>query len=115
MLNLTKQERAVVLALSLIFAAGLIIDGMFHRFPGLYRKVCFMDAEIRPAKIDINKAASKDLEQIPYLGATLTRRILEERNRRGGFTDLRQLRNIPGIGEGKFKTIAAYVTITKEK
>lgn len=51
---------------------------------------------------DINTATVYDLGIVSGVGPELARRIVTERERRGGFTALTQLLSVPGIGEKRF-------------
>lgn len=51
-----------------------------------------------PERLDLNRAHPKELEQITGIGPSLARRIIEERARRGGFTSVDDLLDVPGIG-----------------
>ena len=48
--------------------------------------------------IDLNRAQPKELEQITGIGPALARRIVDARTRRGRFTSMEELLEIPGIG-----------------
>ena len=51
-----------------------------------------------PARVDLNRALPKELEQITGIGPALARRIVEARRRRGSFGSVEELLEIPGIG-----------------
>lgn len=51
-----------------------------------------------PSRLDLNQALPKELEQITGIGPALAGRIVEERRRRGPFSSLEDLLDIPGIG-----------------
>lgn len=55
-------------------------------------------APSRPPRIDLNRAHPKELEQITGIGPALARRIVEARGRRGRFSSIDELLDIPGIG-----------------
>ena len=52
------------------------------------------------ARIDVNRAQIKELEQITGIGPALAARIVEVRRRRGPFRDAEDLLRVPGIGPG---------------
>ena len=49
-------------------------------------------------KIDLNSAALEDLMQIPRLSFKTAQSILEERNKRGSFRSLAELKSVSGVG-----------------
>jgi competence protein ComEA len=61
--------------------------------------------------IDLNTATEAQLESLPGIGPSLAGAILAERDRRGGFTDVGQLRSVPGIGDARFAQIRDLVTV----
>jgi competence protein ComEA len=64
-----------------------------------------------PTIINLNTAAAAELETLPGIGPTLAAAILAERDRRGGFTSVDDLRSVRGIGEGRFAEIRDLVTV----
>jgi competence protein ComEA len=61
--------------------------------------------------IDLNTATAEQLDTLPGIGPTLAAAILRERERRGGFTDVGQLRDVRGIGEARYADIRELVTV----
>lgn len=62
--------------------------------------------------IDLNAATAAELTWLPGIGPALAQRIIEERDKRGGFDSVRDLESIPGIGPAKVAAIAARVTVS---
>jgi competence protein ComEA len=58
---------------------------------------------------DLNRASATDLENIPGLGPTLAARIVEERQRQGGFRSLDDLRKVKGIGPATLERIRPFL------
>ena len=61
--------------------------------------------------MNLNTATSADLDTLPGIGPTLAAAILRERERRGGFTSVDQLRDVRGIGEKRFADLKDLVTV----
>lgn len=62
-------------------------------------------------RINLNSADADDLDDLPGVGPVLARRILEYRDRHGGFTRLEELKEVKGIGDRTYRRIAPYVTL----
>lgn len=61
--------------------------------------------------ISINDATATELTAVPGIGTVYAQRIVAYREKIGGFTDLRQLLEIEGIGEGRYADWAPYFTL----
>lgn len=61
--------------------------------------------------VDLNQATAEQLEALPGIGPVLAGRILEFREANGGFTEVGQLREVPGIGEKRFQELAEQVRV----
>lgn len=67
------------------------------------------------APININTATVEQLESLPGVGRATAERILEYRQKNGGFKKIEDLMNIRGIGEKSFLRLKPLVTITPPK
>ncbi len=56
-------------------------------------------------KININYASEKELEDLPGIGPSLAKRIVEYREKNGPFKSLKDLEKVKGIGEKKINQI----------
>ena len=61
--------------------------------------------------VNLNTASSTDLEALPGIGPVLAAAILAERERRGGFRSVQELRDVHGIGEKRYAELASLVTV----
>ena len=68
-------------------------------------------AAVPTGPIDLNSATQAELEELPGIGPTLASAIITERTRRGGYTDVAQLQQVPGIGESRYAQIRDLVTV----
>lgn len=59
--------------------------------------------------LDINKAAAQDFEALPGIGPKLAERIIETRERIGGFKTVDDLKKVKGIGDKKMDKIKDFI------
>lgn len=64
-----------------------------------------------PLRIHLNSATKEDLMRIKGIGERMAQDIIKHREEIGGFTDLRQLMDIDGIGEKRFHAWSQYLTL----
>ena len=61
--------------------------------------------------IDINKESVQGLTAIPGIGKSLALTIEQERSKKNGFSDINELKSLPGIGEKKLLKITPYIRL----
>lgn len=71
------------------------------------------DSPAAPAKVNLNTATVEQLVVLPGVGPTLAARIIEYRQKSGGFHSAEELLNVRGIGERNFKKIEARLTVSE--
>lgn len=59
--------------------------------------------------VSLNQATAADLETLPGIGPVLAERIIQHRDSIGGFKEVGELRDVPGIGERTFQSLAPLV------
>ncbi len=102
MLNLTPQERRVILFLTSVALLGLGINFALKvnsRATKLFR----VDNHI--AKININKANLEDLLSVPGITPKLAKNIAAYRNTKGAFRDIEELKEIKGVGDYRYEKL----------
>ena len=62
--------------------------------------------------IDLNRANEDDFLQLRGIGRTFALRIIEHRERLGGFTSLNQLKEVYGLPDSTFHNISPYLRLT---
>jgi len=55
--------------------------------------------------INLNTATAEQLEELPGVGETIAKRIIEFREEKGSFSSVDELKEVEGIGEKKFAKI----------
>jgi competence protein ComEA len=63
------------------------------------------------AKVNLNTATQAQLEELPGIGPTYAQSIIAERQKRGGFKSVNELREVRGIGDKRFAELAPLVTV----
>jgi competence protein ComEA len=61
--------------------------------------------------LNLNTATPRQLEALPGVGPVLAKRIVEFREKKGGFKRIEELLAIPGISEKKWKVLTSYLTV----
>jgi competence protein ComEA len=65
--------------------------------------------------LDLNAATAADLQKLPGIGPALAARIVEYRQKAGGFKKVEELMNVQGIGEASFLKLKSLVAIAPAK
>ena len=69
-------------------------------------------AEKKPIPVvEINTVDSTTLVELPQIGGYMASRIIEFREKLGGFVNLEQLRDVKGMDEARYATIQPYIRI----
>ena len=61
--------------------------------------------------LHLNTASVEQLERLPGVGPALAKRIVEFRDRKGGFKRIEELLAVPGVSEKKWKTMREYLVL----
>ena len=74
------------------------------------------DAKAAPAQVvNLNTAPAEQLERLPGVGPSTSARIIEYRQKNGGFKKIEELMNVRGIGEKAFLKMKSQITVTTPK
>jgi competence protein ComEA len=91
-----------------ITAAAVVLTLAFLATSGL----ALAAAKPAPAgKVNINTATAEQLQALPGVGEKLAARIVEYRQKSGGFKSTQELVNVRGVGEKSFQKIQGYLSV----
>lgn len=68
-------------------------------------------AAVGDARVNLNRAAVQQLQELPGVGPVLAQRIVDHRETRGPFRTVRDLRQVKGIGDKLFRALQDLVTV----
>src|SRR5687767_13724282 len=68
-------------------------------------------ASASASPLNLNTATTAQLETLPGIGARTAERIVEYRQKHGGFKKVEELMNVRGVGEKSFLKLKALITV----
>lgn len=105
---LTKQERGVIVFLVIVVLSGTAIDYARKQCMPVRAVFCLDPAY---GKININAADKETMQEIPGVGDTIARRIIEYRQINGPFEDIEVLRKVKGLGGSRYDRLKEAICV----
>ena len=65
-----------------------------------------------PAVVNLNTATATQIATLPGIGEKAAQRIIEYREKNGGFKKIEELMNVKGIGEKSFLKLKPLITVS---
>jgi competence protein ComEA len=72
-------------------------------------------AAAAPAVVNLNTATATQIATLPGVGEKAAQRIIEYREKNGGFKKIEELMNVKGIGEKSFLKLKPLITVGDSK
>lgn len=105
------MTKYVMLMMVLLVTGSVGVAPLLAQAAGEVRAGSMPSAATATRPIDLNAATARDLEALPGIGARTAQRILEYRQKAGGFRKIEELMNVRGIGEKSFLRLKPLVTV----
>lgn len=106
-------RRGEQLGIALVVVAAVALGGIYFATLQM-RRVELIDIDEaplieRPFLVDVNQAEWAELAQLPGVGETIARRIVESRQTQGPFLDHSDLQRVKGIGPRTIESLRGYL------
>ena len=79
------------------------------------QKAAAKPAASAPAVVNLNTATATQIATLPGVGEKAAQRIIEYREKNGGFKKIEELMNVKGIGEKSFLKLKPLITVGDSK
>lgn len=121
MKKLLKRPEALLIFMGLIFLSVSILASYLSVYAPLEQKVIYVTKEEKEnllkknetgsVLINLNTATLEELCGLEGVSTVTAQAIIDYRTDHGRIESIEELKNIKGIGEGKYKSIRPYVTL----
>ena len=102
--------RSLFMVLALIVGVSMTVSAQQPKAAAA-RTPAAKQAATAASPVNLNTATQAQLETLPGIGPKAAQRILEYRQKNGGFKKAEDLMNVKGIGEKSFLKLKPQVTI----
>jgi competence protein ComEA len=99
----------------MVVLLALGVGGMAQAGQGGARRAVPAATATAATPVNLNTASVAQLETLPGIGKSTAERILEFRQKNGGFKKVEDLMNVRGVGEKSFLKLKSLVTVAPVK
>lgn len=110
MKNNNNFKIIIVLITGVLLSAGAFLAGYYIEEKSFGEANCSLQEGVE-FPININTATAQELDMLLGIGEVLSQRIVQYRTQHGDFKDKRELFNVEGIAEERYKKIQHYITV----
>lgn len=120
MKSILKSREMLLLVLGLILTGAALIGASLARnlpnFSGVYyvsnaeKSSLIAQEEAVNPKLNINSAASEELEELDGIGEIIAQNIVNYRESHGKFSSISELKKVEGVGDKTLDKIEPYIT-----
>jgi competence protein ComEA len=104
--------RAIVACLLL---SALTLPGVPALAQGPPQAAAAQKTAVAAPTVNLNTATVEQLQKLPGIGPKTAARIVEYRQKHGGFKKIEELMNVRGVGEKSFLRIRSQLAVTPAK
>lgn len=79
------------------------------------KKTSFTYNKSKPQIIDINTATVEQWKALPLIGDALSNRIVNYRDKKGGFTSIEEVKKTYGLSDSTYQTIKPFLTLSSKQ
>ncbi len=105
-MKFSREEKIILLAIIIAAIVGFLANIFFSYGKKVHVTTLAASAE----KININTAQAAELEKLPGIGRVTAERIMEYRQKSGGFKTTEEIMKIKGMSSKKYERIKNYIT-----
>jgi len=102
----------------LMFAIGILACSLVAAAPPAWAQsgpAASKGRATASAPVNLNAASVAQLRTLPGVGASTAQRIVDYRQKNGGFKKIEELMNVKGIGEKSFLKLKPLITVNGDK
>ncbi|HDZ77216.1 MAG TPA: helix-hairpin-helix domain-containing protein [Candidatus Omnitrophica bacterium] len=112
-LNLTRQEKNTLLVVAAAALLGLVLSFLFKAAPSAGR-IYAASFDTETSRININSAGKEQLITLPGIGPKIAEKIIDYREKEGKIYDIKELKQINGIGDKKIENMKPFLIIDSQ-
>ncbi|MCD4779925.1 MAG: helix-hairpin-helix domain-containing protein [Candidatus Omnitrophica bacterium] len=107
----TDRERLALLFFSLVLWLGMFLDVIWTTFPQWHARLSQLESDAFYLKVDVNRADSEALQQVPYIGAFTAQKILDYRSQAGCIENVEQIKTIVGVRQKNYDIFSKFLFV----